>query len=113
MGARLYCTGEGNYQQMSKNDRLAMTINGEPVVEIDINASYLCILYTKLNEPLPDREDFYKIPDLPRQVVKAWMTATLGFDKFHIRWPVKTKQRLAEKGIETGKELTMPRVQEK
>ena len=113
MGARLYCTGEGNYQQMSKNDRLDMTINGEPVVEIDLTASYLYILYTKLNEPLPDREDFYEIPGLSRDIVKAWMTATLGFDKFHIRWPVKTKQRLAEKGIETGKELTMPRVEEK
>ncbi len=90
-----------------------MTINGEPVVEIDINASYLLILYSLLDHPLPDRKDLYEIPDLSRDVVKAWMTSTLGFDKFHTRWPIKTKQRLSEKGIKTGRELAMPRVQEK
>ena len=39
-GGRLYGDGAGNYQQMPEAKRHKMTINGEPVAEIDIKASH-------------------------------------------------------------------------
>src|SRR5215469_5692941 len=36
MGGRLYSDREFNYQQLDRSQRLRMTINGEPVCEIDI-----------------------------------------------------------------------------
>ena len=41
-----------NYQQMSKLKRLKMTINGEPVAEIDIRASYLTLFHAWHGEQL-------------------------------------------------------------
>jgi hypothetical protein len=42
-GGRLYSAGEDSYQNLT--DRLAMKIDGEPVAEVDVRASYLTILY--------------------------------------------------------------------
>ena len=42
---RLYGVGEDSYQTIKKTKRQKMTIGGEKVVEIDINASYLTILH--------------------------------------------------------------------
>ena len=50
MGGRLYGYGEFDYQQMERADRLRMTINGEPVCEIDIRASYLTIFHALYGE---------------------------------------------------------------
>jgi hypothetical protein len=44
-GGRLYGDGAGNYQQMPEAKRHKMTINGEPVAEIDIKASFLTIYH--------------------------------------------------------------------
>jgi hypothetical protein len=49
MGGRLYSHNEGNYQQMERADRLRMTINGEPVCEIDIRASYPTRSFTRFS----------------------------------------------------------------
>ena len=46
-GGRLYAVG-GELQMMKKRDRLAMRINGEPVVELDVNASFLRIFALSL-----------------------------------------------------------------
>jgi hypothetical protein len=44
MGGRLYSQHfTDSYQVMGGDERLKMTINGEPVAEIDIRASYLTI----------------------------------------------------------------------
>jgi hypothetical protein len=42
-GGRVWSAGEYSYQQMRETERLKMTINGEPVAEIDIKASQLTI----------------------------------------------------------------------
>ena len=62
-----------------------MTIGGEEVVEIDINASYLTILHGMAGYPLPNRDDLYAIGGYNRTIVKAWITATIGHHGFHTR----------------------------
>jgi len=56
-GGRLYGVGELGYQTIKKTQRQQMTIGGEEVVEIDINASYLTILHGMAGYPLFDRDD--------------------------------------------------------
>ena len=90
-----------------------MTINGERVAEIDINASYLTILLSQLGGEIPSDGDIYNIDGLPREVVKAWVTATLGFDGFHDRWPVGLTAALRKGGINTSRRLTMKTVEER
>ena len=54
--------------------------------------------------PLP-AGDPYDIPDIPRSVVKAWITITLGSDRFHRRWPGEAKQKYAESDDFDGRSL--------
>ncbi|WP_303442761.1 hypothetical protein [Salipiger sp. 1_MG-2023] len=49
-GGRSY----GNYQNFSESVRLTMTIDGEPVCEIDIKSCYLAIIAGRLGVRLPD-----------------------------------------------------------
>ena len=57
MGGRLGSYPESNYQQIGKRQiRLRMTINREPVCEIDIRASYLTIFHALYDEKLNPRE---------------------------------------------------------
>ncbi len=84
---RLHAVGDGNYQNMRQEDRLALIrINGEPVVEVDIGSSHLSLMHGLLRLPLPEG-DLYDVPGLPREVVKAWINATLGNGRPHRRWP--------------------------
>lgn len=59
-----------------------MKIDGEDVVEVDINATYISIMHGIKQQPLPTREDIYAIGDLPREVVKMWFTICFGFGGF-------------------------------
>ena len=97
-GGRLYSVGGANYQQEKKEVRSAITINGERVVELDITASHLTILHAMRGVPLDLSSDPYDISELPRDVVKTWVTMTLGHDKLHIKWPSGAKDRL-ESGL--------------
>lgn len=111
-GGRLNCPGVDSYQRIKKKDRLSsLKINGESIVEVDINASYLSIYHGLLKEPLPDREDIYSIPGLHRDVVKGWITAAFGNNKLPLRWPSTARKKLLEKGI-SMKGLTMIKVGE-
>lgn len=90
---RLYAV-EGGYQQEESDKRALMTINGEPVVEIDLKASHLTILYA-LNSQLVEG-DPYDIPGVDRGVVKMLVTATLGRGKLPHKWPDDHKQQYME-----------------
>ncbi len=84
--------GEGNYQQLPEADRLKITIGGEPVAEIDVAASHLTLLHGLLGLPAPEG-DLYEIDGLPRDVVKAWVNATIGKGSPVLRkWAKKTKE---------------------
>lgn len=98
LGGRLYAVGSDNFQQMKKVERSKIKINGSPVVEIDINASFLTILCSLTGTELPDSDDIYSHTGLPRSVVKAWITATLGHSGFHKRWPAHHASDLRTKG---------------
>jgi hypothetical protein len=105
MGGRLYSYGEGNYQQMERADRLRMTINGEPVCEIDIRASYLTIFHALYGEPFDATNDPYDVLGLgpeARDVVKMWVTASFGNNAPITKWP---KELVAKYRERTGKRL--------
>ena len=112
-GGRLYAVGGHSYQQLKKAERLKMKIDGKSVAEIDINASFLRIFHSLVNQALPDRVDPYDIEGLPREVVKSWITATFGHDKFHKSWPRGLNKSLMEAGINTSKGMSMLKVQDK
>jgi len=73
----------------------------------------LTILLSQLGGEIPSDGDIYNIDGLPREVVKAWVTATLGFDGFHDRWPVGLTAALRKGGINTSRRLTMKTVEER
>ena len=83
-----------------------MTISGEKVVEIDINASYLTILHGIAGYPLPNRDDLYAIGSYNRVIVKAWITATIGHHGFHTKWPDNAIKEIKAAGIERPKKMT-------
>ena len=110
-GGRLYGVGDYSYQTMKKSERHKMTIGGEGVVEIDINASYLTILHGISDHPLPNRNDLYSVGGYNRVIVKAWITATIGHHGFHTTWPDKAIEEIKAAGIERPKKMTITSVQ--
>jgi hypothetical protein len=91
------------YQPMKKADRVAaIRIGGEEVVELDVSASLLSILHGLRGVQLPP-DDPYAVAGLPREVVKAWITTTVGKGKATTRWgrevdPVGKAHSAAEVG---------------
>jgi hypothetical protein len=93
-GGRLYSVGHGNYQRAKKASRANMSIDGQPVVELDLTASHLTILHALRGLPFDPCQDPYFIKGLPRNVVKSWVTMTLGHHKLHRSWPKGIKDDL-------------------
>jgi hypothetical protein len=88
-----------SYQVMSAERRARMTIDGEPVAEIDIRASYLTIFLSIHGIQLETTKDPYELPGLGsehRSAVKAWMVATFGNTKPIRRWPPRMLQKSPE-----------------
>lgn len=93
-GGRLFNSDGQGYIGLSSDERQSMQIDGQGIVEIDINASYLTIYHGLMGAPLPDKEDIYAIDGLPREVVKAWFSVSFGVQKFHTKWPEKKIKEL-------------------
>lgn len=86
LGGRWTALGaSGVYQRLSKEARRSITINGETTAEVDIQAAHLSVMHGLLGLELPD-DDPYAVAGLPRAVVKAWVTATLGKGSPVRRW---------------------------
>lgn len=86
LGGRWTALGaDGVYQRLGRAARRRITIDGEAVAEVDLHAAHLSIMHGLLGLPLPDG-DLYDIAGLPRAVVKAWVTATLGKGTAVRRW---------------------------
>ena len=66
-----------------------MALDGEPVAEIDISASYLTALHGRLGQPLQVEGDLYDVPGIPRAVVKGWLVATLSNMGHLKKWPTE------------------------
>lgn len=99
-GGRLYSQpGDNNYQVMSAERRSKMTINGEPIAEIDISASYLTIFLSLHGIQLDTTKDPYEFPGLgpeQRGAVKSWMVATFGSEKPIKKWPPRMIEKTPE-----------------
>jgi hypothetical protein len=93
-GGRLYSVGHGNYQRAKKTVRGQMTIAGRVVVELDLTASHLTILHALHGLPFDPAQDPYSIKGIPRDVVKKWVTMTLGHNRLHRAWPKGAKADL-------------------
>ncbi len=102
-GGRLYGDGAGNYQQMPEAKRHKMTINGEPVAEIDIKASFLTIYHAMVGEPLEGTSDPYARAKVDRSIAKLWMVASFGNSKPAKRWPAEMVKDYKK---DTGKDLS-------
>jgi hypothetical protein len=92
-GGRLYCQGSYNYQLEKSRSRLEMTIDGEPVVEVDVRASYLTVLHGVLRKPFNPQQDPYQLDGIPRPLAKDWTVATLGSLKHLSRWPARLSDK--------------------
>ena len=92
----MYGVEQDGYQKLASSERTKMTINGEPVVEIDIEACFLTILFGLMNKPMPN-QDMYEVDGMPRPIVKRWMTIALTNGKLPTRWPSKAKRELEKK----------------
>jgi hypothetical protein len=95
-GGRLYSRPPTeNYQSENKKTRIAMTINGEPVAEVDIGASYLSIFYALCGQQIDTDRDAYRdilgSTDFDREVTKCFISASFGSRGLVKRWSPKTK----------------------
>jgi hypothetical protein len=63
-----------------------------------------------VGRPFDLSRDPYEVDGLPRAVVKAWVTMTLGHTGFHKRWPREVRENLRAKGIDTRR-FPLARVQ--
>lgn len=118
-GGRLYSAGvrRRSYQQLDRDARLKITIDGERVCEIDIRASHLTILHARHGVPfeVSQQRDPYEVPGIPRDVVKAWVAKSLGLKKLSVRWDTENKQEyaLANGGRDLNKDYPARKVAEK
>lgn len=92
-GGRLYAS----FQQLSALERKAITINHQPVVEIDVSASYLTILHGLAKEPFDTTRDAYKIDNVERDAVKSYISQALGLGCLPKRWAPKLKEKFYER----------------
>jgi len=105
-GGRIYCSGSHSYQELKKQSRQNLKIDGSEIVEIDVNASYLTILHGIKGCELPDGDDIYDIEGIDRRVVKSWIKSTMGHQDFHKRWTPEIKKDLSNEGIRLAKHQT-------
>lgn len=107
-GGRLYSqSAGGDYQRLPQAERLQMTLDGEPVVEIDIRASYLTIAHALAGEAYDPGADAYRLPGFEdergRAIVKGWTATTLAKGAPPQRWP---KRQLEEYAKSFGRNLS-------
>jgi hypothetical protein len=107
LGGRLYSVGDESYQGLGADERKLMTIDGQPVIELDIRASALTIFHGQKGQPLdfeahPDPYTLPELGDTPREVVKRFITVTFGQGQLPTRWPQNFAREHKEK---TGQSL--------
>lgn len=95
-GGRLYGRGDLQYQYQSKEDRKAITIDGEAVAELDIRASFLATYHGLMKASFDPSIDPYELPGIERDAVKLWMVATFGSNGHRTRWPKKHAEEYLE-----------------
>lgn len=79
-GGRLYGLG-ASWQNIPAEDRQRISIDGEPVVELDYSALHPALLYAEVGAPLPD--DCYIIGNWPRPLVKLGLLVLINASNLH------------------------------
>ncbi len=74
-GGRIYGQG-ASWQSLPSQDRLGITIDGEPVVELDFATLHPAMLYADVGAPLP--VDCYDLGPWPRSLVKVGLLIALN-----------------------------------
>jgi hypothetical protein len=101
-----------NYQQMSQDRRLELRLDGRPVAEIDISASYLTIFCAWHGQEVDAAKAYSNLigPDeLDRAIVKTWVNSSFGNSGLLTRWSPGIKRDFAKRyrekrwTIDTGK----------
>ena len=110
-GGRLNHADGGGYIRMNKDKRKLIKIDGEDVVEVDINATYISIMHGIKQQPLPTREDIYAIGNIPREVVKMWFAISFGLGRFPRQWLPKSLREIKEKCPEYKPWMTARKVE--
>lgn len=102
-GGRLYSQPPmpaTNYQNMPQEQRLKLRLNGEPVSEIDISASYLTIFYAAHGRRIEMNDAYSNIvgPDAQdRAIVKFWVNASFGNSSLITKWSPDLKKAFAKR----------------
>ncbi|OAG72032.1 hypothetical protein A0J51_02623 [Gluconobacter japonicus] len=107
-GGRIYAQGADNYQTLTKAERKQITINGEPVAELDLSASFLSIALALLNQPAPEG-DPYALPGLQeahRDAIKHWFVRIWQVGRASTKWSKETP--LAIQNSISAKAITGP-----
>jgi hypothetical protein len=94
-----------NYQSMPQERRLELRMDGEPVSEIDISASYLTIFYAAHGKRIEMNDAYSNIvgPDaLDRAIVKFWINASFGNSSLIAKWSPNLKKAFAKRYREDG-----------
>jgi hypothetical protein len=92
LGGRWVAAGALIYQNMSKVNRLGVTIDGEAVAEVDVRASHLTILHGLFRLPLWPG-DPYAFAGIERENAKLWTVKTLGKGSPLMTWSVDDRTR--------------------
>jgi hypothetical protein len=95
-GGRLYAHGRSSYQQIKAASRLDILLNGQEVCEIDIRASYLTLLHGLTGTPFHPGQDPYRVEGRDRDIIKAWITASIGAGRPLERWPDRIVKDFAD-----------------
>jgi hypothetical protein len=94
-----------NYQNMPQERRLKLRIDGEPVSEIDIGASFLTIYYAAHGQRIKMDDAYSNIlgsDPLDRAIVKFWVNASFGNRSLITKWSADLKKAFAKRYRKNG-----------
>jgi hypothetical protein len=98
LGGRIYSPGEASYQQASQADRIKMKIDGCSVVELDVSTAQLSALLGP-ERPNADLYQSGRLAEVPRPIVKTWVTVSIGQGSPLLRWHPGTRPKWERDGI--------------
>jgi hypothetical protein len=107
-GGRLYSQPPmpaTNYQNMPQERRLKLRMDGGPVSEIDIGASFLTIFYAAHGKRIEMNDAYSNIVGpkaLDRAIVKFWVNASFGNRSLITRWSANLKKAFEKRNRENG-----------
>ena len=92
-GGRAYA----DFQNLEREKRAKIKINGQETAEVDISACFLTLLHFLLGKHFSNNVDLYDFSPYPRDIVKSWVNLTIGNSGYHKAWPKETVDFLENK----------------